>query len=58
MTASEHYQESLETAAALLGQPLELPLEAPNGISYAYRCLGSAAPYVVNGVVARAGARP
>ena len=40
MTASEHYQESLDTAAALLGQPLGLPLEAHNGISYAYRCLG------------------
>jgi hypothetical protein len=26
MTTSKHYQESLETAAALLGRPLDLPL--------------------------------
>jgi alkylhydroperoxidase/carboxymuconolactone decarboxylase family protein YurZ len=37
MTASEHYQESLETAAALLGQSLELPLgpgEPPSGAEF------------------------
>ena len=37
MTTSEHYRESLETAAALLGQPLELPLgpgEPPSGAEF------------------------
>jgi len=37
MTASEHYRESLETAAALLGRSLELPLgpgEPPSGAEF------------------------
>jgi 4-carboxymuconolactone decarboxylase len=37
MTASDHYQESLETAAALFGQSLELPLgsgEPPSGAEF------------------------
>ena len=37
MTTSEHYQDSLETAAALLGQSLQLPLgagEPPSGADF------------------------
>jgi 4-carboxymuconolactone decarboxylase len=37
MTTSEHYRESLETAAALLGRSLELPLgpgEPPSGAEF------------------------